>query len=259
MHSSPNDTDEAIDVVRKFWKGPLGAYPESGYFKMPEWTFVDIIAPEDLVAKARDWQKKGVTASAAAADWALNIFRPSQRSLQNEDRILSLRRREVRNPWHVAAGHCLPLHSVPQADGNLHVCYCRRRRRHEIQLDAWPQMVLAQAPKHSAASAANADRCCSGNVTAAPRRRLQRAPSMAQPAPRFEGHIFCESAGGSEIAVGHTGWTAGEPGRSPRKCQLSAGTIRYSHPHDEHSLGGLLGICQLGERLPLRIGRGTRT
>lgn len=62
MHTLPNDTDEAIDILRKFWKGPIGAYPESGYFKMPEWTFVDIIPPEELVAKSRAWQKKGVTA-----------------------------------------------------------------------------------------------------------------------------------------------------------------------------------------------------
>jgi homocysteine S-methyltransferase len=62
MHTSPNDTDEAIDVLRKYWKGPIGAYPESGYFKMPEWTFVDIIPPEELVAKSRTWKQKGVTA-----------------------------------------------------------------------------------------------------------------------------------------------------------------------------------------------------
>ncbi len=61
MHTSPNDTDEALDIVRKYWDGPLGAYPESGYFKMPDWTFVDIIAPEDLVEKARNWRQKGVT------------------------------------------------------------------------------------------------------------------------------------------------------------------------------------------------------
>ncbi|WP_373505866.1 homocysteine S-methyltransferase family protein [Aestuariivirga sp.] len=62
MHTSPNDTDEAIDVVRKHWNGPLGAYPESGYFKMPEWTFVDIIPPDELVAKSEEWRKKGLIA-----------------------------------------------------------------------------------------------------------------------------------------------------------------------------------------------------
>ncbi len=62
MHTSPNDTDEAIDVLRRYWKGPIGAYPESGYFKMPEWTFVDIIPPEELVRKSKAWRKKGVSA-----------------------------------------------------------------------------------------------------------------------------------------------------------------------------------------------------
>ncbi len=62
MHSSPNDTSDAIDILRQHWKGPMGAYPESGYFRMPEWTFVDIIPPEELVQKSREWRQKGVTA-----------------------------------------------------------------------------------------------------------------------------------------------------------------------------------------------------
>ena len=62
MHTSPNDTDEAIDILRKYWKGPVGVYPESGYFKMPDWTFVDIIPPDELVERSRAWKKKGVTA-----------------------------------------------------------------------------------------------------------------------------------------------------------------------------------------------------
>jgi S-methylmethionine-dependent homocysteine/selenocysteine methylase len=62
MHTSPNDTDEAIDILRRHWKGPIGAYPESGYFKMPEWTFVDIIPPEELVKRSQAWKRQGVTA-----------------------------------------------------------------------------------------------------------------------------------------------------------------------------------------------------
>ena len=61
MHTSPNDTDEAIGVVRRHWQGPLGVYPESGYFKMPDWQFVDIIAPADLVRKSKAWQGQGAT------------------------------------------------------------------------------------------------------------------------------------------------------------------------------------------------------
>jgi S-methylmethionine-dependent homocysteine/selenocysteine methylase len=61
MHTSPNDTDEAIDVLRQSWSGPIGAYPECGYFKSPDWQFVDVIPPDVLVAKTRDWQRRGAS------------------------------------------------------------------------------------------------------------------------------------------------------------------------------------------------------
>ena len=62
MHTSPNDTDEALVILRKSWSGPMGTYPECGFFKAPDWQFVDVITPADLVAKSRDWQKLGVSA-----------------------------------------------------------------------------------------------------------------------------------------------------------------------------------------------------
>lgn len=61
MHTSPNDTGAALDIVRKSWDGPLGAYPESGYFTMPDWQFVDVISPKALVDLAADWRRRGVT------------------------------------------------------------------------------------------------------------------------------------------------------------------------------------------------------
>ena len=61
MHTSSNDTDEALDILGKYWKGPIGVYPECGYFKSPDWQFVDVITPQDLVAKSHDWQAKGAT------------------------------------------------------------------------------------------------------------------------------------------------------------------------------------------------------
>jgi homocysteine S-methyltransferase len=36
MHSSSSDTADAIDIVKRHWQGPLGAYPESGYFVVPD-------------------------------------------------------------------------------------------------------------------------------------------------------------------------------------------------------------------------------
>ena len=61
MHTLPNHVGQALDIVRRHWQGPLGAYPESGFFAMPDWQFVDIIPPDDLVTHARDWQKAGAS------------------------------------------------------------------------------------------------------------------------------------------------------------------------------------------------------
>ena len=61
MHTSVNDTDEALDVLRRHWSGPVATYPECGYFESPDWRFVDVIAPADLVEHARGWQAKGTT------------------------------------------------------------------------------------------------------------------------------------------------------------------------------------------------------
>lgn len=61
MHTLPNHTGDALKVVRQGWQGPLGAYPESGFFKMPDWQFIDIIEPQALVAHARQWQALGAS------------------------------------------------------------------------------------------------------------------------------------------------------------------------------------------------------
>ena len=61
MHTSPNDTDEALAILREAYDGPIGAYPECGYYQAPNWQFIDTIAPGDLVAKCHDWQKLGAT------------------------------------------------------------------------------------------------------------------------------------------------------------------------------------------------------
>jgi S-methylmethionine-dependent homocysteine/selenocysteine methylase len=61
MHTLPNHVGDALEIVRANWTGPLGAYPESGFFKMPDWQFVDIIEPSALALYAREWQKIGVS------------------------------------------------------------------------------------------------------------------------------------------------------------------------------------------------------
>lgn len=61
MHSSPNNTTTALPVLREQWDGAMGAYPECGYFAMPEWKFVEVIPVPAFVEVARIWNEQGVT------------------------------------------------------------------------------------------------------------------------------------------------------------------------------------------------------
>lgn len=55
MHSKVDDTAAGLKAVREYWTGPLGAYPNSGHFIMPNWQFVDITPPGILLQRAREW------------------------------------------------------------------------------------------------------------------------------------------------------------------------------------------------------------
>ena len=61
MHTSIDDTGPALAAVRSRYGGPLGAYPESGRFAMPDWVFVDVIGVDELVDVTRAWIAQGVT------------------------------------------------------------------------------------------------------------------------------------------------------------------------------------------------------
>ncbi len=55
MHTGAELVEEALGEVRQHFKGPLTAYPDSGYFEMPGWRFVDIIAPDRYQQFAERW------------------------------------------------------------------------------------------------------------------------------------------------------------------------------------------------------------
>ena len=59
MHSEIAAVPQAIELVRRRWSGPIGVYPESGYFTTPNWNFVDVIRPADLVTEALGWVAAG--------------------------------------------------------------------------------------------------------------------------------------------------------------------------------------------------------
>ena len=60
MHTPSNVIGDAIAIVRHAFAGPLMAYPDSGYFKMPHWQFEDVIPPDTFLGYASDWVEAGV-------------------------------------------------------------------------------------------------------------------------------------------------------------------------------------------------------
>lgn len=59
MHSEVEVTGPAIEVLKRHWDGPISAYPESGYFAMPDWQFRDVITPRALAREAVNWIAAG--------------------------------------------------------------------------------------------------------------------------------------------------------------------------------------------------------
>jgi methionine synthase I (cobalamin-dependent) len=60
MHTGSEVIADALSITRKHFSGALMAYPDSGYFEMPNWQFVGVIAPERFEAFCRGWIKAGV-------------------------------------------------------------------------------------------------------------------------------------------------------------------------------------------------------
>ena len=60
MHSEVEDITPTLRVAKERWQGLLGAYLNSGYWKRPEWQFVDVISPQDYLVEAQKWVQLGV-------------------------------------------------------------------------------------------------------------------------------------------------------------------------------------------------------
>ena len=61
MHTPSDLIADALEVVRSRFSGPVYAYPDSGYFKMPNWQFENIKL-NTLARFARGWAESGIAA-----------------------------------------------------------------------------------------------------------------------------------------------------------------------------------------------------
>lgn len=59
MHTPSHLVSEALAILRENYDGPLLAYPDSGYFRMPQWQFEEIISPDAFLQYAAKWVDDG--------------------------------------------------------------------------------------------------------------------------------------------------------------------------------------------------------
>jgi S-methylmethionine-dependent homocysteine/selenocysteine methylase len=55
MHTELEAVEPALDILAGLWSGPVGAYPHSGDFVMPNWLFEEIVPPKSFARTAAGW------------------------------------------------------------------------------------------------------------------------------------------------------------------------------------------------------------
>ena len=78
MHTSANLTGRSLEKLKNVWSGPLSAYPDSGFFKMPDWQFEKILTPSEFLEFPGSGMARGFGSSADAADLDQNTFKHFQ-------------------------------------------------------------------------------------------------------------------------------------------------------------------------------------
>lgn len=80
MHTGAEVISDTLAEIKAHYKGPLTAYPDSGYFEMPDWKFVDIIPPDRYGAFVREWLKQGVQMIGGCCGLGLDHIREAKRA-----------------------------------------------------------------------------------------------------------------------------------------------------------------------------------
>ncbi len=60
MHTEVALIDECLDILDRYWDGPVGVYAQTGEFRPPNWVFTDTITAEDYADACLRWVDRGV-------------------------------------------------------------------------------------------------------------------------------------------------------------------------------------------------------
>jgi homocysteine S-methyltransferase len=80
MHTGAEVIGDTLAEIKTHFKGPLAAYPDSGYFEMPDWKFVDIIPPDRYGTFVREWLQAGVQMIGGCCGLGLDHIREAKRA-----------------------------------------------------------------------------------------------------------------------------------------------------------------------------------
>mgnify|MGYP003335005455 CR=1 FL=1 len=80
MHTGAEVISDTLHEIKNHYKGPLAAYPDSGYFEMPDWKFIDIIAPERYGQFVRQWLNDGVQMIGGCCGLGLDHIREAKKA-----------------------------------------------------------------------------------------------------------------------------------------------------------------------------------
>ena len=80
MHTGAEVISDTIAKIKTHYSGPLTAYPDSGYFEMPDWKFVDIIPPDRYGTFVRQWLNEGVQMIGGCCGLGLDHIREAKRA-----------------------------------------------------------------------------------------------------------------------------------------------------------------------------------
>jgi homocysteine S-methyltransferase len=79
MHTQPQAVSDTINMVRNRFTGPIGVYPDSGYFEMPDWNFNEVIPASKLEEFYGEWVDKGVQLIGGCCGLTIEHIQAAQR------------------------------------------------------------------------------------------------------------------------------------------------------------------------------------
>lgn len=85
MHSGADLIAEAQAATREVFGGALMAYPDGGYFEMPDWRFIDVVDPQRMEAFFLDWLRQGTRIIGACCGLSVEHI---QAAVRARDRFL---------------------------------------------------------------------------------------------------------------------------------------------------------------------------